>query len=321
MNKRQKILLSAVTAGFIANDSFADANIETVASALVRVETEAYKADYEDIVFQDLFPIVNLNDRTATSFGFYYVTEAGKAQLAKPDGTIAWVDSFVGMKQAPLHDGNVGYKYTMKELERVGKLGTSLDSLKVEIAIQATLSLAQEIAFYGDESRGIVGFFNNPDIPSVSPLAGAGGNTWAEKTPKEILADINHLFSTAFSTTKQQEFKANSKTNRLILPTDRWSYIATTPLNDNSDTTILDFIVSKSVFITAKENVIASAQIATDTMRIYQKDKKKLSFYWGHTVNFKAPQADDLQFKVPADFSIGGLALRKPLSCWDMEGL
>jgi len=318
--KRNK-LFSSVVAGLVASDTIADVNPENVASALVRVETEAYKADYEDIVFNELFPIVNLNDRTATSFGFYYVTEAGKAQLSKPDGAIAWVDSFVGMKQAPLHDGNVGYKYTLKELERVGKLGTSLDSLKVETAIQATLSLAQEIAFYGDKSRGIVGFFNNPDVPSVSPLAGADGNNWASKTPKEILADINHLFATAFKTTKQQEFKAGSKTNRLILPTDKWSYIATTPLNDNSDTTILDFIVSKSAFLTSKDNVIASAQISGDTMRIYQKDKKKLSFYWGHTINFKAPQADDLQFKVPADFSIGGLALRKPLSCWDMEGI
>lgn len=318
---KRNILFSTVVAGLIASDTIADVSPENVASALVRVETEAYKADYEDIVFQDLFPIVNLNDRTATSFGYYYVTEAGKAQLANPDGSIAWVDSFVGMKQAPLHDGNVGYKYTLKELERVGKLGTSLDSLKVETAIQATLSLAQQIAFYGDDSRGIVGFFNNPDVPSVSPKAGSGGNTWALKTPKEILADINYLFATAYATTKQQEFKANSKINRLILPTDKWSYIATTPLNDTSNTTILEYIVNKSAFITAKENVISSAQIATDTMRIYQKDKKKLSFYWGHTVNFKAPQADDLMFKVPADFSIGGLALRKPLSCWDMEGI
>ncbi len=318
---RKKTLLPIVTASLLANDNFVNVNPEHVASALVRVETEAYKADYEDIVFQELFPIINLNDRTATSFAFYYVTEAGKAQLNNPDGSIAWVDGFVGMKQAPLHDGNVGYKYTMKELERVGKLGTSLDSLKVKTAIQSTLSLAQEIAFYGDEARGIVGFFNNPDIPSTSPLSGANGSTWSAKTPQEILSDINHLFAVAFKTTKQQEFKPNNKTNRLILPTDKWSYIATTPLNEYSDSTILDFIVSKSAFLTDKSSVIASPQINSDTIRIYQKDKNKLAFYWGHLVNFKAPQPDDLQFKVPADFSIGGLAVRKPLSCWDMEGI
>lgn len=59
----------------------------------------------------------------------------------------------------------------------------------------------------------------------------------------------------------------------------------------------------------------------SNTMRIYQFDKRKVSFHWGHTINFKAPQPDDLGMKVPADFSIGGTVLKKPLSCWDMEGI
>lgn len=319
MNEKRKIALSKVLAGIFANDGIATVNPETVASALVQVEAEAYKTDYPDIVFQDILPIVNYNDPSATSFAYYYVTEAGKAQLANPDGKIAWVDSFLGMKQAPLFDGNVGYKYTLKDLERVSKLGTSLDSLKAETAVQASLQLAQDIAFYGDEKRDIVGFFNNPDVPSVSPI---GGTNWVTKNdPKAILADINHLFSTAFETTKEVEFKIGSPTNRLLLPTARYTYIATTPLNDNSDKTILDFIVNSSVFIASKEQIKSSAQMPSDTMRIYQFDKRKVSFHWGHTINFKAPQPDDLGMKVPADFSIGGTVLKKPLSCWDMEGI
>lgn len=318
MNEKRKLLLSAVVAGIIASDSIADVNPNNVASALVKVETEAYATDYPDIVFHDILPVVNYNDPTATSFAYYYVTEAGKAQLANPDGKIAWVDSFIGMKQAPLYDGNTGYKYTLKDLQRVSKLGGSLDSLKAETAVQASLQLAQDIAFYGDEKRGIVGFFNNPDIPSISPI---GGTDWTTKTPKEILADINHLFSTAFATTKEVEFKVGSTTNRLLLPTAKYSYIATTPLNDNSEKTILDFIVNSSVFLSDKTQVKSSAQMPTDSMRIYQFDKRKVSFQWGHMINFKAPQPDDLGIKVPADFSIGGTVVKKPLSCWDMEGI
>jgi len=318
--KRNK-LISAVVAGLIAKDTIADVNPENLASALVKVETEAYKADYEDIVFNELFPIVNLNDRSATSFAYYYVTGEGKAQLSNPDGNIAWVDSFVGMKQAPLHDGNVGYKYGFKELERVAKIGGSLDSLKVETAIGATLQLAQDIAFDGDSNRGILGFFNNPDIASISPLAGAGGNTWALKTPDEVLADINHLFATAYATTKQVEFKPNNKTVRLMLPTAKWSYIASTKVSANSDTTILEFIVNKCPHLSTVDQVVSSAQIASNKMRIYHKDKKKLAFYWGHTIDFRAPQEKGLSLEVPAEFSIGGLVIRKPLSCWDMDGI
>ena len=318
---KRQTLISAVVAGLMANDAISDVNPENLSSALVKVEAEAYKADYEDIVFQDLFPIVNLNDRSATSFGYYYVTGEGKAQLANPDGNIAWVDSFVGMKQAPLHDGNVGYKYGFKELERVSKVGGSLDSLKVETAIGATLQLAQDIAFDGDAGRGILGFFNNPDIATISPLAGTGGNTWALKTPDEILLDINHIFATAYATTKQVEFKPSNKTIRLMLPTAKWSLIAGTKVSANSDTTILEFIVNKCPHLSTMDQVVSSAQIATDKMRIYHMDKKKIAFYWGHTIDFLAPQPVGLNLEVPAEFSIGGLVVRKPLSCWDMDGI
>lgn len=320
MKKRNKLFSNAV-ADLVANDSITNVNIENVASALVKVETEAYKADYADITFTDLFDTINLNDRTATSFGYYYVTEAGKAQLSNTGGKISWVDSMVEMKQAPLFDGNVGYKYTLKELERVGALGTNLDSLKVETAIQATLELAQEIAYYGDAKRGITGFYNNPDVPSVSTKAGVDGNTWDLKTPKEKLADINYLFATAHKTTAKKEFTPNSKYNKLILSVEKWSDISMTTISDESDITILEFLANKCPYLTSKESIISSIEIADDTIRIYQKEKRKVAFYWGHLVNFKAPQADDLSFKVPADFSIGGLVLRKPLSCWDMEGI
>lgn len=317
----RKTMLSAVVSGLLANDGITEVNPEFLSSALVRVEEEAYKADYEEIIFQDLFPIVDLADRTATSFGYYYVTEAGKAQLSNPNGNIAWIDSFVGMKQAPLHDGNVGYKYASKELERVGKLGGSLDSLKVETAISGVLQLAQDIAFDGDSGRGIVGFFNNPDIATMSPLAGVGGNTWALKTANEILADINYLFATAYATTKQVEFKPKNPTIRLMLATDKWSKIASTKIGEYADTTILEFIVNKCPYLSTVDQVVSSAQIATNKMRIYHYDKKKIAFYWGHQIEFKAPQLSGLNIEVPAEFSIGGLVLRKPLSCWDMDGI
>jgi hypothetical protein len=314
-------LFSTVVAGLLATDGITDVNPANVASALIKVETEAYKVEYQDIVFHELFDVVNLNDRTATGFTYYYLTESGKAEFSRPDGKISYVDNMLQSKLVPLYDGNVGYKYALKDLERAGKLNTPLDSLKVETAVSATLELAQETAFNGDAKRDILGFFNNPDVPSVATIAGVGGNTWALKTPKEILADINHLFATAFATTKQIEFKIGSKTARLMLPTALYSMIATINMSDQSDKTILEYVVKNCPHINDLSQVIPSAQIPADTMRIYQKDKRKLAFYWGHMVNFKAPQADDLSIKVPADFSIGGLVVRSPMSIWDMGGL
>ena len=102
MNERLSLLTGSLTSIF-ASDAITDVSPETVGSALVNVETKAYEADYQDITFDELLPVINLNDETATSFEYMYVTKAGKAQLAKGDGSIAWVDSYLGAKNVKLY--------------------------------------------------------------------------------------------------------------------------------------------------------------------------------------------------------------------------
>lgn len=316
MNRIENI--SAVLAGLLAVDAIADVNPNNVATGLVHIETKAYEADYPAITLPDILPIKNLNDRNATTFAYYYVTRAGKAALSNPDGKINWIDSFVGMKQAPLHDGNTGYKFTVKELGRVNTTGTNLSTFKPKSCVEASLELAQEIAYNGDESRDIDGFFNNPDVANVTPI---GGTDWTAKTADEIVADVNHLFGTAFATTKQKEFKPQDPSIRLLLPTAKWSQIANTKMDTTSNKTILQFLVENCEYLKEKSQVIPSPDIASDTMRAYHFNEDKVHFTWGHTIDFKSPQHIDLNIQVPADFSIGGTVIIKPLSVWDMVGI
>lgn len=323
MNERLALLVGSLTSIF-ASDAITDVKADQVGSALVYVETQAYEADYQDITFDELLPIINLNDETATSFQYMYVTKAGKAQLAKGDGSIAWVDTYLGAKDVKLYDGNTGYKYALKDVTRAMKLGQNLDSFKAETAIQASLELAEEIAYNGDAERDIAGFWNYDGFASVMALDNTAGTSkkWADKTPLEMLADMNYLFGTAYSTTKKKEFKPTNPNNRLVLSIDNWTTISTTPLsaNDTKDT-ILSFLVEKCPYISSVDQVIASSECPDSMIRIYQKDPKKIAFYWGHTIKFKAPQHLNLELRVPADFSIGGLVVRKPLSVWDLKGI
>lgn len=322
MEERKSLLIGSLTSIF-ASDAITDVKADAVGSALVNVETKAYEADYQDITFDELLPIINLNDETATSFEYMYVTKAGKAQLAKGDGSIAWVDSYIGAKNVKLYDGNTGYKYPMKDVRRTVKLGQNLDSFKAQTAIQASLELAEEIAFNGDPERDIEGFWTYSGFASVTALDNTAGTSklWSDKTPMEKLADINHLFGTAHATTKRKEFKPTNKNNRLVLSVEDWTDISSTPLNDNTTETILSFIVSKCPYLNSMDQVVASAECPRSMIRIYQKDPDKIAFYWGHTIMFKAPQHIDLDLRVPADFSIGGLVVRKPLSVWDLKGI
>ncbi len=317
MNDGLRILKGTMMSIF-ASDAVTDISVANVSKALTIVEKEIYEMDYQDIEFQDLFDVEDFNDPSATSFEYYFVSKAGKAELSNGDGKINWVDSMVQGKNIDLHDGNIGYKFTQKQVERASKIGHGLPAYKAQTAMNAVLELAQQICFYGDDKRGITGFFNNPDVQSITPI---GGTDWSAKSAIEIASDINHLFGTAYSITKQKEFKPHKDANRLVLPTVKWTKIATTKMSDNSDKTILQFIVEQCPYLTKAENVISSAEMADDTMRIYQKDKSKVKFVWGHGVRWFAPQIEDLSLKIVGDYSIGGLVVPKPLSMWEMEGI
>jgi len=317
MNQR-KNLISTVVASLLATDAMAGANSASIASALVHVEAKAWEAEYSEITFQDVLPIIDLNDRLATSFEYYTVESAGRAKFSEADGSIAWVDASMKMVNKPLYKGNTGYTYSFDELERASKLGANLADIKPRTALRASLSLAQETAFQGDASRDIVGLYNNPNTASVAVL---DGKSWDDKTPNEILEDLNHLFITAWETTGQVEFKVGSPLNRLVLPSAKWSKIVTTKLSENSDKTILKFFVENSPFINKAEQIIPSAEIAGDEALIYQFDQDKVCFYWGHTLEFKAPQPKDLMLRVPADFSIGGTVVRVQQSIWKLKGI
>jgi len=319
MSKRQT-LLSVATAqvlaldSTLANDAIVDATANA-SSALVAVEKTVYEAEYVDITFMDILPVKNLGDPFATSFEYSYVQKAGKAKLAGETGEISWIDAFIGTKSVPLHDGNVGYKYSYKELGRASKLGAKLDPLKAEISMESALRLAQEIAYFGDADRGITGFYNDPDVPELTV---SGGIAWSAKPAVDINGDLNNLFGTAYANSKQVEFKPNDPRNRLIVPTALYVILATKIINTVTGQTVLDYLAEHCMWLTGKDKIISSAE-AVD-VRIYQKDERKVCFYWGDTPKFLAPQANNLTLEVAGSFSIGGTVNRNPNSMYDLIG-
>lgn len=317
MNEKT-IALSLVLSQILAKDKFTANDSQKIAVGLVNVQQKAYLKEYADITYPQIVPVIDLQDPTSEAFEYYEVEEAGKGQFSNEDGKVHYVDAKIKKTFKKLHDANIGYKYTDKELARASKMNVLLSTEKPQICIRTSLRHAQDVCFNGDSSRGIEGFFNHTGITELTPI---GGGAWSSKTPKEIVADINHLFTTGWEITKQVEFKIGSDTNRLLLPTAKYSYIANTPMSDANDTTILSFLLKNSQFLSNKEQVLPSPDIATDTIRAYQFDEDKLAFYWGDKIKFKAPQSDDLAIKVPATYSIGGTVVREIQSIIEMKGV
>ena len=181
---------------------------------------------------------------------------------------------------------------------------------------------AQSVCFVGDTTKGLEGFLNNSNVPAASVANPGAGTTWAVKTPAQILADVNALFAQVFEVTKEVE-----KADTLLLPTTQWSYIASTPRSDNSDTTILQYLVQNSPYINSADDIKSLPELegagaaATDRMMVYTKDIDKVVFHIPMPFRIEQPVRKTLGWEVPAVYKLSGVEFRFPLSAAYGDGI
>lgn len=90
------------------------------------------------------------------------------------------------------------YKFSVKriDLDKMQQIGRDLQGLLQQGVTIAYNKDLDKIAFLGTPKDRSYGLFNNPDIFSTTLSAGAGGSTkWINKTPDEILKDINSIIA------------------------------------------------------------------------------------------------------------------------------
>jgi hypothetical protein len=305
----------------ITND--ADAGVAFVESQLAHVEAKVYEKQYRHIVYQDIIPVSNEAGEGATSVIYYSIDGAtmgkfiGSNAIDVPLSEISTTQTTV-----PVELGAVGYKYSDEELRQASILNRSLPQLKADLTMRGFEEHAQKVCFTGDTSKGLAGFLNNVNVPTATVVNPGGGTEWVNKTPAQILVDINGSFTQVNSVTKQVE-----AADTLLLPTAQYNYIATTPRSDNSDMTILAYVVANSPYLTSAENVKSLPELAgagaggTDRMMVYTKDSDKVIFHIPMPFRIEQPVRKTLGFEVPAVYKLSGVEFRFPLSANYSDGI
>jgi len=296
--------------------------MDAVGGAFFQRELELIKAQSYDVLYADLparnlFPVSNEGGFAITSITYRSYDKVGAAKLINNYAKdLPRVD--VGGKEItiPVKDLGASYGYNIKEIAASQSTGRSLDQIRANAVRRAIEESINEIAFNGNADAGLPGFLSNPNIPSVTVVNGAGGTPqWTTKTPDEILFDVNDLFGDIFENTKMKE-----RADTLLLPPTNWNYIASTPRASNSDTTILQWLVQNSPFLSSTDSVIPVNELVgagtagVNIMVAYTRRPDKLQLEIPGELQFFAPQEQGLEFVIPTMESIAGVNLYYPLS-------
>lgn len=297
-------------------------NLDQDSSVFFARELEHIKAQSYDVKYQDLYArqqiptsneagahVTRITYRTYDRVGMAKIISAYAKDLPRAD---------VSGKEttSPVRPIGLSFAYNIDEILASQATGRGLEQRRANAVQRGTEETIDHIAWYGDQATGLIGLFNHPNIPQTEVAIGAGGSReFVDKTPDEILFDVNNAFAVQRQDTRQVE-----QGDTLMLPTFQWDYIMATPRSPNVDTTIANYIVANSPYISSMSQIVSIPELegqgtgGVDMMVVYKKDPEKLTMEVPLELQFLAPQEKGLEIEVPSWAKTGGTIVYYPLS-------
>lgn len=216
------------------------------------IETQTYDVLYPDLEARDCFGVDSTGGPGVTTLTYRSYNHVGKAQVINARANDLPKPSISGKEYSlPVKSVGTSYDFDIDEVASAAVTGLPLEARKAMASTRGYEQYVNSTVWYGDPKSGITGFFQNPDVTKATVAAGAKGQTtWADKTPAEILEDLNSACSAMYEST----LKIMSP-SELWLPVDKWAYASATPRSDMSDKTILQYFVENSPFITSRDQI------------------------------------------------------------------
>lgn len=256
----------------------------------------------------------------------------GKAWIGKSSDQVTGVSVDIAKVPHPLTLWGAEIKYSIPELESAARLGRPIDQQIYDgLQLKHQMDIDEQV-YIGDVPSNATGIINNSLVTPTNLPAGAGGSPlWSQKTPQEILNDFNFMLTTVWTASAFALMP-----ERVLLPTDRYGYIATQIVSQAGNESILKYILENNLRASSGMSKLqifpskwcngagAGGTIGntSTTCRavVYTKNKKRVRFPM--TLLQRTPiQFDSIYHKTTYYCRLGQVELVYPESLGQFDGL
>jgi len=294
-------------------------------SQTASIEAEVYKTKYPDYDYAALIPVDSSANEWAKVITFFSMDMVGAAQWQSGAAfDVPFADVERSKFDHSIFMAGIGYQYNLEEINTARLVpGTNLTTDKADAARQAYAQFMYGVAFTGNTEKGMKGLLNYTgvtatDAPSEGDINGGTNSPyWTHKTSAQIISDFNSVLSGIYTGSNTVEMA-----DTVLLPDSALLMLGSTPLNDTSDTTILDFIQSKNIYtLTTGQRLTIRGQRAlatlgsagTGRMVAYKRDPRVVKLHLPMPHRFLPVwQNGPMNFVIPGIFRTGGVEVRRP---------
>ena len=284
------------------------------ARQLESVKAKTYDVVYPELKARALLPVSSEAGPGAETIKYEQFDQVGVARIVSsyaddlPRADIKGKEFISNVRSL-----GAAYGYNLQEVRAAKMAGKPLQQRRANAAKRAVRQKENSIAFFGDSTNNIPGFFSNPNITSVTlPADGTGASKlWSTKTPAQILRDMNLVANTPISTTL-----GTHTPDTMLLPVAQYSLVSSSPRSDYSDMTILEYFLENNPFITEVTwlNELKGAFSSLDAVFVYKKDPEYVTLEIPQDFEQLPVQERNLEFVVPCHSRIGGVLMYYPLA-------
>lgn len=294
-----------------------------------RINATVYQTRYPAIRYRGLVPVDTTGPEWVKSITYFSLDGVGQAEWMNAGADdVPRAELIRAKTEATVSMAAIGYGWNLEELGQAQMLGIDLAPRKGQAARRASEEFIDQVAFFGDVSKGFFGITNQPGVTAGdAPATGTGSSTsWNDKTPGQIMADVNGLLSGVFTGSNTVEMA-----DTVLLPYEEMHDIGTRQLSENTETTILEWLRNNNVYtmetgqpltirgIRGLENAGAGG---SSRAVAYRNDEEVLRLNMPMPFRFfPVWQTGPFRFEVPGAFRLGGVDVSLPAAMRYMDGI
>lgn len=292
---------------------------------LEQIRAKSYDIKFADRKIRQLVPVDNSVDPGAEVVTYSQYDRVGVAKLISSYANdLPRADIRGRQFSATVKGLGSSFGYSVQEIRAARFAGKSLEQRKADAARQAIEDAIDNIGAVGNAQTGLVGLLNIPAAQTYTITAGAGGQTrWnfgaTPKTGLEVIRDMNAAAHTVVNVTREAE-----KPDTMLIPVLQYAYVASTPLQSGSDTSILKYFLANSPYIKQVEpweKLAGAGSGGLDRMVVYRRDPDALMLVIPQEFEMFPPEQKGLTFQIPCHARIAGVQCFYPLSILYADGI
>lgn len=286
------------------------------------IKQETYDIKYAELKARKLIPVSSEADPGAENIFYRQYDQSGIAKIIANYGDdLPNADVKGSEYSAAVKTIGAAYQYNIQEMRAAIYGNVPLEQRRANAARRAIAQKENKIAFFGDSQTGLVGLFTAPNVTSVTiPATGTGSSTqWVNKTPDQILYDLNLVANTVVSVSLGVE-----NPDTILLPLAQYNYIASTARSQYSDKTILNYFLENNPYIKQVEwvNELATAGVSSASrMYAYRRSPEVLTLEIPSDFEQLEMQHRNLVYTVPCIERCAGVLVYYPLAIAYGDGI